>query len=84
MSELFVSLVAFAVVATISPGGATALATASGVQFGLVRSVPLLVGIALGLGILIGVVAGGLGSVILAWPELQVWLRSPICCGWPG
>jgi threonine/homoserine/homoserine lactone efflux protein len=75
MSELLVSLVAFAVVATISPGGATTLATASGVQFGLVRSVPLLAGIALGLGILIGVVAGGLGSVILAWPELQVWLR---------
>ena len=75
MSEILISLVAFAVVSTISQGGATTLATASGVQFGLLRSVPLLAGISLGLGILIGVVAGGVGSLILARPDLQVWLR---------
>ncbi len=75
MSDLLVSLVIFAVVATITPGGATTLATASGAQFGFVRSIPLLAGIAFGLATLVGAVAGGLGSVILSRPELRLWLR---------
>ncbi len=75
MFDLLLSLVMFAVVATISPGGATTLATASGAQFGMARSTPLLAGIALGLSTLAGIVAGGLGSVVMAWPELQLWLR---------
>jgi threonine/homoserine/homoserine lactone efflux protein len=75
MSDLFISLLTFAVVATISPGGATTLATASGVRFGFLRSVPLLLGIALGVATLIGLVAGGLGSVVESWPEVRFWLR---------
>jgi threonine/homoserine/homoserine lactone efflux protein len=75
MPELLASLVTFAVVATISPGGATTLATASGAQFGFVRSIPLLAGIAIGLTSLVGAVAGGLGSLFFAWPPAQYWLR---------
>jgi len=75
MTELVLSLVTFALVATISPGGATTLATASGAQFGFVRSLPLLGGIAVGLASLIGVVVGGVGSVLVNWPQLQLWLR---------
>jgi threonine/homoserine/homoserine lactone efflux protein len=75
MSELAISLVIFAVIATASPGGATTLATASGMRFGLTRSLPLLLGIAVGLASLVGVVAGGLGSLVMSWPALQFWLR---------
>ncbi|MDQ7251179.1 LysE family translocator [Dongia sedimenti] len=75
MSELLLSLLTFAVIATASPGGATTLATASGMRFGLTRSLPLLFGIALGLASLVGVVAGGLGSLVMSWPALQFWLR---------
>ena len=75
MPDLAVSLIIFAAVATLSPGGATTLATASGIQFGFARSIPLIGGIAFGLGSLIGVVGGGLGVVILSWPELQIGLR---------
>ena len=75
ISDLLISLIAFAAVATASPGGATTLATASGIQFGLARSIPLIGGIALGLASLIGLVGGGLGSIILSWPELQIGLR---------
>lgn len=75
MSELWLSLIAFAVIATASPGGATTLATASGMRFGLARSLPLLLGIAAGLASLVGVVAGGLGSLVMSWPALQFWLR---------
>ena len=75
MSELLVSLVAFAVVATVSPGGATTLATASGTQFGVIRSIPLVAGLALGVATLFGIVTGGLASVIVSRPGLQLWLR---------
>ena len=75
MSELLLSLLIFAVIATASPGGATTLATASGMRFGLTRSLPLLFGIAVGLASLVGVVAGGLGSLVMSWPQLQLWLR---------
>lgn len=75
MPELLISLLTFALVSTASPGGATTLATASGVQFGLARSVPLLAGIAVGLGSLIGVVGGGLGTIILAFPQVQMVLK---------
>jgi threonine/homoserine/homoserine lactone efflux protein len=75
MPELLLSLVTFAAIATASPGGATALATASGMRFGVMRSLPLLFGIAIGLASLVGVVAGGLGSLVMSWPPLQFWLR---------
>lgn len=75
MPELLLSLISFALVATISPGGATTLATASGAQFGFLRSIPLISGIALGLGTLVGAVAAGLGAVIQSWPQLNLWLR---------
>lgn len=75
MSELLVSLLAFALVATISPGGATTLATASGAQFGFKHTMPLMAGISVGLASLVGAAALGLGSVTRAAPQLELWLR---------
>ena len=75
MPDLLVSLIAFAAIATASPGGATRLATASGAQFGLVRSMPLIFGIALGLAALVGVVVGALGVAVQTFPKLQLALR---------
>jgi threonine/homoserine/homoserine lactone efflux protein len=71
MSELLVSLIVFAVVATATPGGATTLATASGAQFGFTRSVPLIAGIVTGL----ATAGGGLGTIVQSVPELQAGLR---------
>ncbi len=75
MPELLVSLATFALVATLSPGGATTLATASGLRFGLRRSLPLIAGIALGLGSLVALVSTGLGAAVLAYPALVTALR---------
>jgi threonine/homoserine/homoserine lactone efflux protein len=68
-------LIVFVVVATISPGGATTLATASGAQFGLRRSVPLIGGIAFGLASLAAIAAVGLGGLLQAAPMLQLAMR---------
>ena len=69
-------LAIFAVVSTLTPGGATMLATASGAHFGFRRSVPLMVGIAAGLGSMAAAAAAGLAGVLLAQPSLQLGMRA--------
>jgi threonine/homoserine/homoserine lactone efflux protein len=71
-----IPLFLFAVVSTITPGGATALATASGAHFGFWRSVPLLGGIAIGLASMGAAAAAGLASILLAWPWLQLGMKA--------
>ncbi len=69
------SLLVFAVATTLTPGGATLLATASGARFGLRRSLPLLAGIAAGLAALVALAEVGLGSLLEAAPALQSAMR---------
>ncbi|MGF6545342.1 LysE family translocator [Paraburkholderia youngii] len=69
-------LVLFVAVATATPGGATTLATASGARFGFVRSIPLMLGIALGLALLAALAALGLGGLLLALPSLQTAVKA--------
>lgn len=69
-------LVLFAAVATASPGGATTLATASGVQFGFRRSIPLMTGISFGLASLASASALGLAAFLLAVPLLQTLVKG--------
>ncbi len=75
MSEVLLPLIVFVVVATLSPGGATTLATASGAQFGFRRSVPLVSGIAFGLATLAALAAAGLAGLLQAAPALQLAMK---------
>jgi threonine/homoserine/homoserine lactone efflux protein len=68
-------VVLFVLVATVSPGGATTLATASGVQFGVGRSLPLLLGIAAGLTTLAVAASLGLAGVLLQVPHVELVVR---------
>ncbi|MGF6776732.1 LysE family translocator [Paraburkholderia sp. GAS334] len=68
-------LLLFAAVSTVTPGGATTLATASGAQFGFRRSIPLMAGIAVGLALLAAVAAAGLAGVLLAVPALELAMK---------
>lgn len=90
MPDTFPTFMLFALVATLSPGGATTLATASGVRFGYRRSVPLMLGIATGLALLSTAGATGLAALLGAAPALQLaiklagtlyllWLAWQIC-----
>ncbi|MGF6415751.1 LysE family translocator [Paraburkholderia sp. MM5482-R1] len=69
-------LLLFVAVATVTPGGATTLAAASGARFGFVRSIPLMLGIAMGLALLAAVAALGLGGLLLTLPSLQTAVRA--------
>jgi len=73
--DAIIPLALFVLVATITPGGATTLATASGAQFGFRRSVPLMAGISLGLASLAAAAAAGLASLLLAAPSLQLAMK---------
>jgi threonine/homoserine/homoserine lactone efflux protein len=75
MPDSILPLVIFAAISTLSPGGATTLATASGAQFGFRRSLPLLAGIAAGLATLAAAAAAGLASLMLAAPSLQLAMK---------
>ncbi|WP_395063574.1 LysE family translocator [Paraburkholderia silvatlantica] len=69
-------LLLFVVIATVTPGGATTLATASGARFGFARSIPLMLGIAMGLALLAAVAGLGLGGLLLALPSLQTAVKA--------
>ncbi len=72
----YLPLVLFVIVSTVTPGGATTLATASGAHFGYRRSLPLMAGIAAGLASMAAAAAAGLGSVLLALPALQLVMKA--------
>ena len=74
-SASIIPLLLFAGVATITPGGATTLATSSGALFGFRRSLPLMAGIACGLASLAAAAAAGLAGLLQAAPSLQIAMK---------
>ena len=68
-------LALFALTSTITPGGATTLATTSGAQFGFRRSVPLMAGISAGLAALASIAGAGLSGLLMAAPSLQLAMK---------
>jgi threonine/homoserine/homoserine lactone efflux protein len=74
--ETILPLVIFALVSSVTPGGATTMATASGAHFGFRRSIPLMVGIAAGLASMAAAAAAGLAGVLAAMPSLQLALKA--------
>lgn len=70
-----VALVLFAAAGSVSPGPNNTLLLASGVRFGFGRTVPHVIGSAIGIGALILVVSLGVGAAIEAIPSAQLVLR---------
>lgn len=69
------ALVAFAFVGSFSPGPNNAVLWASGISFGFRRTVPQIVGAALGVGALVVGVAVGIGAFLEAFPTAAVALK---------
>ena len=70
------ALILFAMAATISPGGATALATTSGARFGYMRSLPLISGIAVAMAGLMCLSAAGLSRALIGMPILVAAIKG--------
>jgi threonine/homoserine/homoserine lactone efflux protein len=76
--EQAITVFVFSVAAAATPGPSNVLLMATGAQVGLLRGLPCLLGVALGMALMMFVVAFGLGSVIL---ETPIVLRIVKWCG---
>src|SRR5437879_231968 len=68
--EQAVAFLLFAVAAAGTPGPSNVLLTATGANVGVLRGLPSLLGVTIGMGVMMFVVAFGLGSVVLANPAV--------------
>ncbi|MDR2308481.1 MAG: LysE family translocator [Paucimonas sp.] len=73
--DLLSAFVLFAFVSSITPGPNNTMLLASGLNFGVRRSIPHALGISVGFMVMVLAVGLGLGEVFKAWPPLYGILR---------
>ena len=74
--EILLTLTGFAVATLFSPGPNNLMLMASGANYGLRRSLPHLLGVALGFPLLALAVGLGLGALFEAWPQARLILEA--------
>ena len=65
----------FAIVAAITPGPSNLILTSTGANVGVLRGLPCLCGVAIGMGLMMCLVAFGLGSLVLERPMILQGLK---------
>ena len=73
--DAFLALLVYALVTSITPGPNNLMLLASGVNFGIVRTIPHMLGISIGFFVLLLAVGCGLGAVLTAVPALHTALK---------
>ena len=73
--DVFLALVVFAFVSSVTPGPNNLMLLASGVNFGFRRTVPHMAGIGFGFWLLLMAVGLGLGAMLAAFPSLHLALK---------
>ena len=73
--DVFAALVVFVFATAFTPGPNNIMVTASGVNFGFVRTIPHMAGITVGFVVLLLAGAAGLGLIFTAVPGLQTALK---------
>jgi threonine/homoserine/homoserine lactone efflux protein len=74
--ESLYPLALFAFVSSITPGPNNIMLTSSSILFGFSRSIPHMLGITAGCGIMLALCAAGIGSLILAVPMVHAGLKA--------
>ena len=69
--DLLLALILYAFVSSITPGPNNLMLLASGVNFGFRRTVPHMLGIALGFTVMTAIVGLGLAGLFTAWPPAR-------------
>jgi threonine/homoserine/homoserine lactone efflux protein len=69
------ALVGFSFISAVTPGPNNILLCASGAQFGFRRTIPHVIGIALGVGVMALAVAGSLGVLITLLPKIGLFMK---------
>jgi threonine/homoserine/homoserine lactone efflux protein len=73
--DVFLALLTFALIASITPGPNNTMVLASGLNFGVQRSVPHMLGIGFGFTLMVFLVGLGLGNVFNAYPAIYTALK---------
>lgn len=73
--DLLAAFILFAFVSSITPGPNNTMLLASGVNFGVRRTIPHAMGVSIGFMAMVLAVGLGLGEVFKAWPPLYTVLR---------
>lgn len=74
-TSLFIALAGFALVSSITPGPNNLMLMASGTSFGFVRTVPHMLGVAIGFTVMIVAVGLGMATVLAVVPGLLVVIK---------
>jgi threonine/homoserine/homoserine lactone efflux protein len=74
-TETMIALTAFAFVSSITPGPNNLMLMSSGANFGFVRSLPHMLGVAIGFVLMLLVVGGGLGAMVRALPPVLLVMK---------
>lgn len=73
--QQFIGLTGFAFVSSITPGPNNMMLMASGANFGIRRTVPHMLGVAIGFTLMIAIVGAGLLGLFMAWPAAFTVLK---------
>ncbi len=74
--DLITALFTFALVASITPGPNNFMLMASGANFGLIRTLPHILGVSLGFVVLVVALGTGLVQLLDAWPASYTVLKA--------
>lgn len=73
--DLYLALLGFAFVTSVTPGPNNMMLLASGVNFGLRRTLPHMLGISLGCGFMVFVLGLGVAGIFRSWPAALLLLK---------
>ena len=78
--DLLIALLGFGIVTSVTPGPNNMMLLASGVNFGLRRTVPHMLGISLGHALMVFLVGLGIAGMFRAWPPALTVLKVGSVC----
>ena len=73
--DLFLALIAFAFVTSVTPGPNNVMLLTSGVNFGFRRTIPHMAGVAIGHAVMVFLVGVGLMGIFISYPPAQMALK---------
>lgn len=73
--DIIYALMLFALATSVTPGPNNLMLLASGANFGLLRTIPHMLGVTLGFGLMLLIIGAGLGQIFFTYPLAQTIMK---------